>query len=246
MQTEHFATYWVCGLNLVMPPARIQLDYTMPAKRTVSERARDIALTAKYYLQGHSMRSIADKLNSRAGVTYTITYKSVHNDIMASQDLWLASAIIDLDAFKAQQVAKLDLVEKEAWDAWEKSKANRIRTTKNLEEGREYTAKDINQPDQVVTENSAGDIRFLNLAMDCVMKRNELMGLKTLNINLNKTEESTNSDDPAHQVYDRIRKGIINMDKESLFRLVHGPDGEGGYIDFEELEIDGTEEIENS
>lgn len=197
-----------------------------------------MALVARLYLQGFSQRQIAERLNSRRGITHKVTHVAVHNDIKKAQELWLASAIVDIDAFKAAQLAKLDLIEAEAWEAWEKSKGTKVTTTKRLDPDKNYTPAQLNQPDEIKSENTPGDIRFLNLAMDCVLKRNKVMGLDTLNININEQDKG-NENEAGGQTnvpLEAIRDTIGKLDKEALIQLVHGSPSDLDYIDFEELE----------
>ena len=51
----------------------------------------------------------------------------------AVREQWLQSSLLDFDARKAQELARIDRVETEAWAAWEKSKrAREITTTERI------------------------------------------------------------------------------------------------------------------
>jgi DNA-binding CsgD family transcriptional regulator len=53
--------------------------------------------------------------------TVGVSQGTVSNDLAAIREDWLASTRRDFDARKAEELAKLDQLEAEAWAAWERS-----------------------------------------------------------------------------------------------------------------------------
>ena len=177
-------------------------------RRTEDQRHRDLALCARMYLQGYTQREIRDSLNTRDGVKYQLSHVTVHNDLTKARELWLASALVDIDQVKARQLARLDLIERETWEAWEQSK-----------EG----------------DNSPGDIQFLKLALQIVKDRNEVMGLATLNINLTPGGPAEDDNDTQEVTFVEVKETVQQMDKTDLIRLVHGTADEADFLDFENV-----------
>lgn len=110
---------------------------------------------------------IADELDiSRATVSRDLThlYKE-----------WQESSLVDIDASKAQELAKVDRLEREYWVAWVHSceDAETIR-----QEGSKTEAGTV-KPDKIVktAKGQAGDPRFLAGVQWCITKRCEILGL---------------------------------------------------------------------
>lgn len=205
-------------------------------KRNAEERARDIGLVARLYLQGRSQRQIADVLNSRAGIPYRLSHVSVFHDIQKAQETWLASALIDIDEFKARQLAKLDLVEQEAWEAWEKSKVQGSTTIRRKIEYKADQPQKSDNPGDLTQTKDAGDIQYLKLALDCVKERNALVGITKLAINFFTQQAAPPTTEKARDSLQDISKAVTDMSKEDLMELVHGDPDSVDYLDFEELE----------
>ena len=72
---------------------------------------------AARYLRGEYQVEIAAALG--------ISQQQLSYDLKAIRAAWLASAVRDFDALKAQELAKIDAVEREYWLAWERSKKDK-------------------------------------------------------------------------------------------------------------------------
>jgi hypothetical protein len=90
---------------------------------------------------------------------------TISRDLAAIKEQWRKSAVRDFDEAKGRELDKLDLVEKEAWLAWERSKeeGSRKRTTGDGEE----TTK----------EKRDGNPSFLEAVLKCIAKRCAILGL---------------------------------------------------------------------
>ena len=82
-------------------------------KRTALEIQRDRAEISSLYIRGWLQKDIADKMG--------MMQQMVSYDITAVQKRWREDTTRDLDADKAEQLARIDVVEREAWKAWERS-----------------------------------------------------------------------------------------------------------------------------
>lgn len=87
-------------------------------KRTEVERERDRRLVAELYLTGHNQYDIRDILNEREDVAYTICQQQISHDLAVIRKRWADSGVRDFDAARAQELARIDRLEIEYWDAW--------------------------------------------------------------------------------------------------------------------------------
>jgi hypothetical protein len=133
--------------------------------RLPDEIRRDCAEIAKLYCEGKTQAEIGHRLN--------LSQQQVSHDLKAIRAEWLESSIRDFDTAKAQELAKIDHVEAEAWKGWEKSRLDKEITISGTEEA-DGTVKN---KAQVRKEGQAGDPRFLETVHRCIERRCKLLGL---------------------------------------------------------------------
>jgi hypothetical protein len=91
----------------------------MSAPKYKSGRARELFLAqvAKMYLQGRYQWEIGEAVGvSQQAVSYALAQL---------QERWLRSSAADIKAVRSRQLARIDLIEREAWAEWERSKSGR-------------------------------------------------------------------------------------------------------------------------
>ena len=141
-------------------------------KRKPIERARDRRLIAPMYLiEKISQGEIAERLNARGDVAYTITQQTVSNDLKALENEWLQAGLMDLDEAKARELARIDALECEYWEAWRESISSGVKVSKEKKRGDEVVTVR-----QEVTKAS-GDSRFLQGIQWCIEQRCKILGL---------------------------------------------------------------------
>jgi hypothetical protein len=79
-------------------------------------------IISKLYLAGYLQRQIPAMLKEKSGADYTLSQQMVSLDIKRVQKMWRDSAIRDFDKQRERELAKIDLLELEAWEQWERSK----------------------------------------------------------------------------------------------------------------------------
>jgi len=131
-------------------------------RRSASQRAKDRRRTADLYLQGWLQTAIAEEIKT--------SQATVSRDLKALQKDWLKSALRDFDKAKSQELAKVDRLEREYWDAWQRSC-----------EDAETLVKD-GTPEKVeklkrTSKGQAGDPRFLQGVQWCIEKRCKILGI---------------------------------------------------------------------
>ena len=113
-------------------------------------------------------------LQSAIGQVLGISQQQVSHDLKIVQRQWLASSIRDFDTVKSEQLAKIDRIERAAWESFALSLKPREITVQEAVEGEHPTKKA-----SIRKEGQAGDPRFLQIAQRCIDQRADLLGLST-------------------------------------------------------------------
>jgi len=177
-------------------------------KRTDEQRYRDLAITAHLYLQGWYQQEIADYINNRADPDrdYELSQQNISYDLKTIRDAWLDSAMVDLDARKAKELAKIDMLEREYWKAWRESMKDE--ETVRVESDDDGTGRRVE-----TRKGNVGDPRFLAGIQKCIDRRIELFGLDAP-----RRIESEHRVGVVHAVLDMT--GIDDRELEQLERLL--------------------------
>jgi transcriptional regulator with XRE-family HTH domain len=151
-------------------------------KRSKVERERDLLELSDLYLKGHTQADIALRMG--------VSQQQISYDLKALQKRWRESALVNVDEAKARELAKVDQLEREYWDAWERSKGNaEIETIEQIgvrgkaprqgdgEEDGELTIVPLRVKKNKRTEGRSGNPAFLAGIQWCINKRCEIMGL---------------------------------------------------------------------
>lgn len=167
-------------------------------KRTPVQRERDLADLAALYLQGKTQVEIAERLE--------VSQQQVSYDLKILQKRWQKSALRDLDAAKAEQLAKIDEMEREAWRSWELSKETYEQTvTEKVTTGEAARLKAY-----MKKEDRIGDPRYLQVVQWCINKRCEILGLNAptrgVTLNLTRDELASMPDDELDRLIDSLTR----------------------------------------
>lgn len=103
----------------------------------------------------------------------------VSKDLTVVREHWLQSAIRAFDQHRAEELARISLVEAEAWKAWQESGGVKTKTKKVKLKSADPKAKASKTPDEVQTFEwyETGDPQYLKIVMDCVAQRCKLLGI---------------------------------------------------------------------
>ena len=115
---------------------------------------------AQDYLAGDYQTTIAKR--------YGVSQGTISNDLKAIRLQWQSDYADSFNTMVAEQVAKVDKIEREAWQAWERSKQPARSATSNESDGRKTTSKTATDRD--------GDPRFLQQVQWCVEQRLKIVG----------------------------------------------------------------------
>jgi len=171
----------------------------MNKKHIINERRHKVA---ELYLKGWPQFKIAEITG--------VTQAQVSFDLKHLSKQWQASAMIDIDKIKARELAKLNRLEREYCEGWEKSKEFQIR------EKRKYRDAQLEEVNKETIE-TCGDPRFLDGILKCIAKREEILGYgppskKAIDVDL-KMERTI--DTLSEGTLDLILNRIIQQNYES-------------------------------
>ena len=124
---------------------------------------------AGMYLRGISQWEIGRQLG--------VTQQCIAKDVQALEKEWLASAVVDIDAARAKELARVDRLERIAWRAWRRSCQRKERASTRLEKTLEDGPKQGKTVSSKQSEARDGNAEYLKRVEWCINKRCELLKL---------------------------------------------------------------------
>lgn len=127
-------------------------------KVIITDRRQKVA---ERYLRGMYQQQIADELG--------VDQATVSRDLAELRKEWLDRSINHIQQKKADELSRIDQLERTYWDAWERSKENaETIIDRQTPGGRIFETK---------TEGQVGNPSFLAGVQWCINRRCELLGL---------------------------------------------------------------------
>lgn len=180
-------------------------------KRTFAQREQDIASIGEMCVKGWNYGRIALWFSQNR--PYTLSKAQICIDAKKAVAIWQAAAAERIDTIKARDLARLEAIEREAWNAWEDSRKQSRRTLEEeqSEPDAEAPAPAANPEDSkvlapvlrrlkrqkrsTITENRDGDPRFLQIIFDCIKQRGVITGYSQPQSILPDGDEKINTDE---------------------------------------------------
>jgi hypothetical protein len=134
------------------------MSLSNPTQTGILQRRQQVA---ELYIQGWTQVAIAAKL--------AISQTTICHDLAKLRAEWRASAQRDFDLLRAEELQKIDRLEREAWAAWERSQKPSQIAVVSGEAGSQKTRRSV--------RNQHGDPRFLEQINKCIASRRALLGL---------------------------------------------------------------------
>lgn len=164
--------------------------------RSDMQMAEDKAEIARLRRAKKSDQEISDILNERDESYMPIGRKTVGNDRNALVADWNQSALADMDRYIEEEVAKLDKVERVAWEGYAMTLATN-KAVETLERSRHSGEKEklayVERETRTIDSPANPNYQFLRIILECIDKRAKLRGLYKYQaeVNVNVRQETT-------------------------------------------------------
>jgi predicted transcriptional regulator len=134
-------------------------------KRSKEQREADFTRLRDMYVRGWTQVRIGQELG--------ISHAAVSNDLKELHRRWREETTLALDDYKRKELAKLDELEREYWQAWERSQS-----AQETKRQRKKTGDDgAESLQEMVSRAQCGDAQYLAGIIKCIEKRCKLLGL---------------------------------------------------------------------
>jgi hypothetical protein len=148
------------------------------------EKQREISIRrdtiADRHLKGRTVAEIAGELG--------VCRRTVDRDLAAIRRLWRQAHRDAIEEARARELARIDLLEREAWEGWQRSQqqylSEKLSKAEDEKESRGETAGGVSvRPSsptarkraERTTRTQHGDSRYLMLVMRCIERRLQLL-----------------------------------------------------------------------
>lgn len=148
-------------------------------KRTKEMNEHDLAKVAELVARGRTHTEITEIINRDRPPEYRVTRQQISYDVKRIMDGWRQSASEDADVWRGRLIGQLAAVQREAWDAWERSKQPKERTvTKRAERpGGEDAGPLVIGSAESHREQQIGNPSYLDVVVRCSERMAKLLGL---------------------------------------------------------------------
>lgn len=155
-------------------------------QRTSRQVERDRALIGRLYVKGKTQREIAETLQAAYEKErpadwpadrpwISISRQQVAHELAAVREEWRQSAVVDFNLAKGRELARIDALEEAYWEAYERSKQDRIARQLYSKVDEHGNVKPTHQT--VSTSRSDGDEKFLAGIQWCIDRRCKILGI---------------------------------------------------------------------
>lgn len=177
------------------------------SKRTKDQREFDLAFCSNLFLRGYTYKEISERLNeenARRGVGYTISKQMVYWDMQHLLIEWKRERLENIDDYVTQELRKLDKMEVELWEAWERSKKGKLREKNRQNAKPRKVLEDKDNPEyygyeEKMVETSSGNPRYLDLLLNVQQRRAKMLGFDApIRVDIPGLKESVGSDAPQY------------------------------------------------
>jgi len=143
--------------------------------RTRLQREADLKFLTEGILVGKGINELQEAL--AAIRPYKLSVPTISRDVSDIEHRWKDRAFRNSSFVLGEELAKLNLYEREAWAQWQRSKEEKLKTAVMMEEGGK-TSGVAKKRQTVNRETKAGDIAFLSALIVLHEKRVKLLGLE--------------------------------------------------------------------
>ena len=167
--------------------------------RTLTAEERRVKV-AELYLQNHRYYEICEKL--------TVSYDTVKKDVEIIRNEWLEKRNDKYDAWMMREIEKIDLVEKQAWEEWHRSKLDAETRITEAEADDEEMGKLAPKKATVKKQGQTADPRYMDIILKCSDQRAKLLGLY-INRQIIEAKVEHSTKDAKEMTDDELRARIM-------------------------------------
>jgi len=180
----------------------------MVQKRTEMQKNRDEIILVNLYFKNIPFRKMGDALQERSQSDYKISMTEIKKMLDKVMAFWKEKNIITIDERQNRELAKLDSIELEYWEGWQRS----------LRPGGKTSTKET--PEGIVTTRTHyerdGSPRWLEGVERTIMKRCQLLGLlNPLIMGSNSDGYADQSELPLNEIQQRLIS-VLNIQQNNL------------------------------
>lgn len=132
----------------------------------IAKRQTDVAAL---YLAGYYQSEIAAELK--------VSQATISGDLKRIRQAWLQSTLVDINQVQGQELARIDRLEREYWQAWRKSQEEAVKTVTTREADAKGQLPQKPQSARVERQAQVGDPRFLGGVQWCIEQRLKIFGI---------------------------------------------------------------------
>jgi hypothetical protein len=137
--------------------------------RTGDQLSQDDEVIMELYLEGCSVLKILSQFKERSGRDYTPSYDDIAQALTRILKYWADQTVKKYDAYVNKELAKLDKLEMEYWEAWEESK----KELTGVEQRKTPAGKVVNKAWK--RSSGGGNPKFLDGVGKCIAQRLAIM-----------------------------------------------------------------------
>jgi len=173
---------------------------------------------ADLYIRGWNQYKIADHLG--------VNQATISRDLVKVRKTWQDNMSESWETHVGRELAKVDAIEAAAWEAWERSRADKL-TSKVKKTTKDGKIQEVIRHGQ----SGSGDPRFLAEARHCVERRCRILGLEQQQDNINSTH------------VDIVEIEVTNREDAHRILSVQEFEQMGGHIDLSTLDTEGLQTV---
>ena len=177
-------------------------------------------LVAQYYLQGKTQGDMVEDLD--------VSISTVRKYLKELRDEWKLKAVYDFSLAKAEQLARIDEVERVAWEGFHNSVKGSTSTTT-------MKSNQSNTKMRTKTKPSVSDTKWLDKIQWCVEQRSKILGLYAPK----KIDQTIKNDQKLEEM---STEELLNLANKQAVEPIYEVDGE--YVESDnDWEVKAGEEV---
>jgi hypothetical protein len=145
--------------------------------RTALQRSGDLAFLAKWRMHGLSLDALHEKLNQSLGGARKLSRAQVGFDLKAVDGAWREERAHDIAHLRDMELAKLDVLERELWEAWDKTKEPLERRHLQIVKSGRAGGGNRKTTKLVTTDERHGDVAIMAQILRVIEIRARILGI---------------------------------------------------------------------